>query len=202
MERLLRGYRRFREEAWPEYRRLFEHLAEQGQRPRTLVVACADSRVDPALVFGAGPGELFIIRNVANLVPPYGPDKAHHGTSAALEFGVRALEVEDLIVLGHGLCGGVQALLQGAPPLLTDFIVPWISVAAKARERVLACAAEDPQLEGEHAVIRLSLENLLTFPWIKERVDAGLLRLTGAHFDIRFGKLTLLGEDGRFAAVE
>lgn len=202
MDRLLRGYRRFREESWPEYRRLFEHLAEQGQRPRTLIVACVDSRVDPGMIFGAGPGELFIVRNVANLVPPYGPDQAYHGTSAALEFGVKALEVEDIIVLGHGLCGGVNALLNGAPPTLSDFLIPWISVANRARDRVLACDAVDPQLEGEHEVVRLSVENLKTFPWIAERVEAGMLRLTGAHFDIRYGRLTLLQPDGAFTAVE
>lgn len=202
MDKLLRGYRRFRAESWPEYRRLFEHLADQGQRPRTLVVACADSRVDPAMVFGAGPGELFIVRNVANLVPPYAPDTATHGTSAALEFGVRALEVENLIVLGHGLCGGVHALLEGVPSNLSDFVLPWIGLAAKARERVLACDGVDQQLEGEHAVVRLSIENLRTFPWIAERVDAGQLHLAGAHFDIRFGVLTMLQPDGSFAAVE
>ena len=110
MQHLLDGYARFRESAWPERRALFERLAAQGQRPRTMVIACSDSRVDPAMIFSAGPGELFVVRNVANLVPPYQPDGNYHGTSAALEFGVCNLEVQDLIVLGHGLCGGVQAL--------------------------------------------------------------------------------------------
>ena len=200
-DRLLRGYRRFREESWPEYRRLFEHLADQGQRPNTLIIACVDSRVDPGMIFGAGPGELFIVRNVANLVPPYAPDQAYHGTSAALEFGVKALEVQDIIVLGHGLCGGVKALLNGAPPSLSDFLIPWISLAGAARDRVLRCDAVDQQLEGEHEVIRLSVANLLTFPWIAERVKAGTLRLSGAHFDIRFGKLTMLQPDSAFAEV-
>src|SRR5665213_1278838 len=113
METLLAGYRRFRARGWPEQRRLFESLAENGQRPKALVVACVDSRVDPAMIFDAAPGELLTVRNVANLVPPYAPDAAYHGTSAALEFGVRVLEVPRILVLGHGLCGGVQALLEG-----------------------------------------------------------------------------------------
>ncbi len=208
---LIEGYRRFRDTAWPEHRHRYEGLAERGQRPRTLVVGCSDSRVDPQLIFGAGPGELFVVRNVANLVPPYQPDSAYHGTSAALEFGVRGLEVLNLIVLGHGLCGGVAALMSGAPlpgaPMsdepghLSDFVLPWMRLAAPARERALACTPEDSQLEGEHAVVRLSLDNLRTFPWIAEREQAGLLALSGAHFDVRHGRLTVLQPDGRFLPV-
>jgi carbonic anhydrase len=202
MQNLLAGYRRFRETAWPERRHLFEHLAEHGQRPHSMVVACSDSRVDPATIFDAGPGEMFVVRNVANLVPPYHPDGACHGTSAALEFGVRALLVRHLIVLGHGLCGGVRALLEGVPPLLGDFVGPWIVSAEKARHRVLECTPADVPLAGEQEVIRLSLANLLTFPWIAERVAAGTLHLHGAHFDVRTGVLALMDADGGFRAVE
>ena len=166
-----------------------------------MVIACADSRVDPAMVFDTGPGEIFVVRNVANLVPPYAPDGGAHGTSAALEFGVLSLQVRDLVVLGHGLCGGIQALLEGVPAPLGGFLGPWIGLAGRARARVLACAPADPQLAGEHAGIELSLENLLGFPWIAERVADGRLRLHGAHFDVRSGILTLRQPGGGFAVV-
>jgi carbonic anhydrase len=197
MDGFIRGYRRFRDSVWPERRRLFESLADRGQRPQTMVIACSDSRVDPAMIFDAGPGELFVVRNVANLVPPCQPDGTYHGTSAAIEFGVLGLEVCDLIVLGHGLCGGIRVLLQGAPAPLGDFLTPWIEVAAPAR-RVLECAPADPQLACEHAAVQLSLANLKTFPWVAERVADGRLRLHGAHFDIRTGILAMLGTDGSF----
>ena len=202
MERLLDGYHRFRDGQWPVRRRLFEALADEGQQPRAMVVSCADSRVDPGMIFDAGPGELFVVRNIAALVPPYAPDSAHHGTSAAVEFGVRVLQVRDLLVMGHGLCGGVRALLEGTPPEASDFVAPWIGIAAPARRAALRCddgAAR--QLCGEQEVVKLSLENLLTFPWIAEPVRTGTLRLHGAHFDIRFGRLSLLGADGQFETV-
>lgn len=200
MQHLLDGYARFRETAWPERRALFERLAAQGQRPRTMVIACSDSRVDPAMIFDAGPGELFVARNVANLVPPYQPDGSYHGTSAALEFGVCSLEVQDLIVMGHGLCGGIQALLSDTASM-GDFVGPWIHLAERARRQVLACDAPDRQLAGEHAVVRVSLENLQSFPWVARRVAAGTLRLHGAHFDVRSGVLTILQPSGVFAPV-
>jgi carbonic anhydrase len=202
MDKLLSGYRRFRRDRWPERRRQFETLADTGQQPRALVVSCADSRVDPAMIFDAGPGELFVVRNVANLVPPYAPDGAYHGTSAALEFAVRILEVPDILVMGHAMCGGVRALLEGAPGDASDFIASWIGLAAPARERVLARTdVLDRQLCCEHETIRLSLENLLTFPWIASRLAAGTLRLHGAHFGIRAGELSVLDEHGCFVSV-
>lgn len=202
METLIAGYGRFRAAGWPERRQIFESLAEGGQHPKALVVACIDSRVDPAMIFDAGPGEMLTVRNVANLVPPYAPDAAYHGTSAALEFGVRVLEVPHLIVLGHGLCGGVQALLEGAPETARDFIAPWMSIAEPARVRALRCSsAEERQRCCEHEVIKISLANLMTFPWIAERVAAGTLALHGAWFAIRSGILTMLQPDGSFAPV-
>ena len=200
MQHLLDGYARFRQSAWPERRALFERLAAQGQRPRAMVIACSDSRVDPAMIFGAGPGELFVVRNVANLIPPYQPDGSYHGTSAALEFGVCTLEVQDLIVMGHGLCGGVQALLSDTAPQ-GDFVGPWIRLAERARGRVLACDAPDQQLAGEHAMVCVALENLASFPWIASRVAAGTLRLHGAHFDVRSGVLATLQPDGSFVSA-
>jgi carbonic anhydrase len=202
MESLLAGYWRFRATAWPARRRVFERLAEQGQRPRALAIGCVDSRVDPAMIFDAGPGELLIVRNVANLVPPYAPDAAAHGTSAALEFGVCVLEVPHLIVLGHGLCGGVRTLLEGPPESARDFVGPWMSIAEPARLRTLSCT--DPaarQLACEHEVIKLSLANLMTFPWIAERVARGSLRLHGMWFAIHSGELTRLQPDGSFQPV-
>ena len=203
MERLLEGYRRFRNAAWPERRRLFESLAERGQQPRTMVVACADSRVDPGMIFDAGPGELFIVRNIAALVPPYAPDGAYHGTSAALEFGVRVLEVHDLVVLGHGLCGGVRGLLRGVPDTAKDFVASWLAIAAAVRPLALVCdSPDDQQLCGEYEVVKLSLTNLRRFPWIAEREASGSLVLHGAHFDVRTGRLSVLGDDGWFAVVD
>ena len=202
MDGLLNGYARFRAGAWPERKRMFERLAERGQAPRAMVIACADSRVDPGMIFDAGPGELFVVRNVANLVPPYAPDGAHHATSAALEFGVRVLRVGHLIVMGHGMCGGIAALIDGAPPQATDFLVPWINIAAKARERVLACDdGTDPQLALEQAAVALSLENLRGYPWIAERLADGSMELHGGHFDVRHGILNLLDPDGTFRPV-
>jgi carbonic anhydrase len=206
MDKLIAGYRRFRAEQWPERRTVFERLADGGQAPRTMVIACSDSRVDPTMIFGAEPGELFVLRNVANLVPPYEPDSAFHATSAALEFAVRVLEVEDVIVMGHAMCGGIKVLLEGAPHPAGDFLVPWMRIAEPAKHRALANATTggphtDVQTACERETIKLSLEHLLTFPWIADRVAAGTLRLTGMSFDIRSGVLTMLRPDGVFAPV-
>ena len=142
MQELLAGYRRFREEIWPREQARFEALAAVGQSPKTMVIACSDSRVDPQMIFAAAPGDMFVVRNVANLVPPYMPDAAFHGTSAALEFAVRVLRVERVVVLGHAQCGGVRALLEGAPPAAQDFVAGWMSIARAAR--AAACAATPP----------------------------------------------------------
>lgn len=201
LQDLFEGYRRFRAEIWPERRKLFENLARNGQSPRALVIACSDSRVDPAMVFNAAPGELFIVRNVANLVPPYKPDGDYHGTSAALEFAVCVLEVPRIIVLGHGMCGGVQALLRGFPPGAKDFVEPWMNgIAAEARQRTLLCTsadAEQAQAQCELETVKLSVRNLMTFPWVRERVESGRLRIHGGSFDIRTGVLSQL-VDGVF----
>ena len=203
MDQLLSGYQRFRRDRWPERRRAYEILADTGQHPRALVLSCADSRVDPATIFDAGPGELFVVRNVANLVPPYAaPDGTWPGTSAAVEFAIRILEVPDILVMGHGLCGGVRALLAGAPAEASDFIAPWIALAAPAKARALAqTGTEDLQLCCEHETIKLSLENLSTYPWIASRIAAGTLRMSGAHFDVRTGELSVLDEGGGFQTV-
>jgi carbonic anhydrase len=202
MDGLLKGYRRFRRDTWPNRRRLFERLADAGQQPRAMVITCADSRVDPSMIFDTSPGELFVVRNVASLVPRYAPDTAHHGTSAALEFGVRVLNVPDLVVMAHALCGGVRALLEGRPPQASDFVAQWMAIAEPAKQRTIAHAERSEwQLRCEHETVKLTLDTLLTFPWIADRVAAGRLRLHGAHFDIRSGALSLLGENAEFAPV-
>ena len=201
MERFIAGYRRFRAGQWPERRATFESLARQGQSPPAMVVACSDSRVDPAMIFSAGPGELFIVRNVANLVPPYHPDAEPHATSAALEFAVRNLEIADLIVLGHGMCGGIQALLSGTEGATGDFLGPWMGVAQRAKERAMLCEPAERQNVCEQEAVKLSLDNLLTFPWIAARVAEGRLKLHGASFDIRTGVLSLLQPDGNFVSA-
>ena len=202
MDDLIDGYRRFRADHWPAERARYEALATRGQRPRTLVVSCSDSRVDPQTVFGAGPGELFIIRNVAGLVPPYQPDANHHGTSAALEFGVRVLGVARVVVLGHAQCGGVQAMVEGAPRGDLDFVEAWMGIAAPVLSARPAPADGNDRLgHYEKEVVRLSLANLATFPWVAEAVAAGRLQLLGFRFDIHTGVLTRLSGDA-FVPVE
>jgi len=197
MDALIEGYRRFRAETWPQARARFEELAAQGQRPRTMVIACSDSRVDPQMIFSAGPGELFVLRNVANLVPPYMPDATFHGTSAAVEFAVRVLHVERIVVMGHALCGGVNALLRGAPPEAQDFVAGWMTIAQKARAVALRCDTPEAQQEAcEHEAVRISLANQLTFPWVADAVQAGSLTLHGAHFGVATGRLVLVDRDG------
>lgn len=195
MDRLIEGYRRFRENVWPAERARYERLAEKGQRPEAMVIACSDSRVDPQTVFSAVPGQLFMVRSVAGLVPPYGPDMGYHGTSAALEYGVRVLKVSRVVVLGHAQCGGVRAMLDGAAEA-TDFVAQWMAIA----EPALRCArqatpGEDVLSRCETEVLRLSLANLLTFPWIAEEVKAGRLQVQGFHFGIQSGVLAQLDGD-------
>ena len=161
MDTLIEGYRRFRSEVWPAERARYESLARKGQRPETLVIACSDSRVDPQTVFGAVPGELFVVRNVAGLVPPYQPDPGHHGTSAALEYAVRVLKVSRIVVLGHAQCGGVKAMVEGAPEEARDFVAPWMQIAADAlkpeaagaQDRRPARATTRPRWCGSHSRI-------------------------------------------------
>jgi len=196
LDRLLDGYRRFRADVWPTERARYERLAEGGQRPQTLVVACSDSRVDPQTVFGAAPGEMFVVRNVAGLVPPFHPDAGYHGTSAALEFAVRVLEVNRIVVLGHAQCGGVRAMVEGAPEMARDFVEPWMAMAEPVLRRIpKGIEGADILSYCEAEVVRLSLANLATFPWIAEGVDAGRLTLHGFRFDIRTGMLTRLEGD-------
>ena len=202
MDRLLEGYRRFRAGVWPAERARYEALARDGQRPETLVVACSDSRVDPQTVFGAVPGELFVVRNVAGLVPPYEPDQGCHGTSAALEYGVCVLKVARVVVLGHAQCGGVRAMVEGVPKEAADFVGPWTAIAQPALRPLPKHIHPDDILSHYEAeVVRLSLANLSTFPWIADAVAAGRLALHGFSFDIHTGEMMKLESD-RILPVE
>ena len=203
MDELLDGYRRFRDSGLATHRSRMRALASEGQRPRALIVACSDSRADPAMVFDTAPGELFVVRNVANLVPPYDPDGDFHGTSAALEFGVRVLEVPHLIVMGHQKCGGIHALVHGFPEQVQDFVKPWMRMAQPAVDAARAAGTPEEEIDDvcEHETVKLSLANLRTFPWIAEREAAGLLTLHGFRFGISDGMLERLDPDGSFSAV-
>ncbi len=196
MDPLLEGYRRFRKEIWPAERARYEALARWGQSPETMVISCSDSRVDPQTVFGAVPGEMFVVRNIAGIVPPYEPGTgSHHGTSAAIEFGVRVLKVSRLVVLGHAQCGGVRAMALGAPAEARDFVASWVDIAKPA---ISAARGDETQRleEIEAAVVRLSLANLMDFPWVAEAVAAGRLTLHGYRFDIHTGVLSRIDADG------
>ena len=207
IEKLVEGFKRFRSHYYEENRALFDGLTKQGQSPKTLVVGCCDSRVDPAIVTDCGPGDLFIIRNVANLVPPFETSGNYHGTSAALEFGVRNLEVENIIVLGHAQCGGIRALMNQAPGIgqQESFLPGWMNVASHARNRVLLRmngeSMETQVRACEQEAILVSLDNLLTFPWIMKRVAQKKLTLHGWYFDLEHGELLRFNPDSnRFEA--
>jgi carbonic anhydrase len=201
MEHLIEGYRAYRAQRWPELRDLHKHLAEKGQSPKTLVIACADSRVDPATIFNAGPGELFVVRNVANLAPPFEQGAGYHGVSAAIEFAVTQLKVETILVMGHAQCGGVAAALQQRPRDPHSFLDAWIGLLDKAKARI---AGHDgsAQTALEHESIRVTLENLVTFPFVADAVAAGALTLVGARYGVADGGLELLnGETGAFEPI-
>lgn len=200
-EQLRAGYRAFLGARFAAEHSRYRELAQSGQRPKIMLIGCCDSRVAPEVIFDARPGEIFVVRNVANLVPPYAPDGRVHATSAALEFGVCVLEVRDLIVMGHAMCGGIRALLEGSPMPADDFLGSWMSVAESAKRRVLESAPADPQAACEQEAVKLSLDNLRSFPWIRQRIDAGSLRTHGATFDIRSGVLSQLRPNGRFEPV-
>jgi carbonic anhydrase len=197
---LLDGYRRFRAQRLPTERERYRRLAEAGQRPPTMVVACVDSRSGPETVFDAGPGELFIVRNVAALVPVYTPDNRFGSVSAALEYAVLGLGVRSIVVMGHGRCGGVEAALDTGKPLSsTDFMGAWISGLRDLADELDPTDWADParyRRALEYRSVEQSLVNLTTFPWIRSRVRGGSLTLAGAWFDIGIGELHELAAAG------
>lgn len=201
-ETLLNGYRNFMSGRYVDERERYRVLADQGQKPHTLVVACCDSRSAPETIFDAGPGELFVVRNVANMVPPYEPDGQYHSTSAALEFAVQALRVRDIIVMGHGRCGGIRAALDpNAEPLSPgDFIGKWmglVSTAAGQIQNNSVMTASERQTALERISIRNSISNLRTFPCVKILEERGKLQIHGAWFDIANGELWVMDPETR-----
>ena len=208
LTQLIEGYRRFRATDWQRERERWSELAE-GQSPQVMILSCADSRVDPAQIFDARPGEMFVARNIAALAPPYETSRGFHGVSAALEFAVTQLNVAAILVMGHGLCGGCAAALTGqfddTEPGEGHFIADWVRMLSEARDQVRARHEgldRDAFLDMEREAVKVSLANLRTFPWIAERERAGELQLHGAHFSIAEGRLYMLDEaEGDFRPV-
>lgn len=202
---LIAGYRRFRRSRYREARELFHRLRD-GQQPATMIIACADSRADPSMIFDAAPGELFTVRNVAALVPPFDDSGGLHGVSAAVEFAVTALKVRQIVVMGHGGCGGIAASLAAAAdrPVGT-FIAPWVELAAPARDAVMQDSTidrRDWQEAVEHGAVGQSLKNLLSFPFVRAAVERGDLTMNGAWFSIGKGELHWRdAETGAFSVV-
>lgn len=208
LDGLIDGYRRFRETGWTPRRERWEQL-RQGQEPQVMIIACSDSRVDPAQIFDADPGEMFVVRNVAAMVPPFEPTPGHHGVSAALEFAVQVLKVKEILVMGHGMCGGCRAALtqelHEKEPGEGGFIADWIRLLDEARAPVaaeLGTTGRTAERAMEQAAVKVSLANLRTFPCIRRKERDGALRLRGAFFAISDGLLHLLDEaSGKFEPV-
>lgn len=205
-EKLESGFRRFRDELYPRHKATYERLADKGQKPHTLVIGCSDSRVDPSAIFDAGPGELFVVRNVANLVPPFETDGGFHGVSAAVEFAVGSLKVSNILVMGHRQCGGVHACASGHSPSDSIFIGHWISALhpalAESRAELGTHAPTDAVADDlELRAIRHSIERLKTYPFVQKALENGQLALHGARFGVADGELEWMDEDGRFTNV-
>jgi carbonic anhydrase len=200
LSKLIEGYRRFRENDWAGERERWSELAE-GQSPQVMILSCADSRVDPAQIFDGRPGEMFVVRNIGALAPPYETSEGFHGVSAALEFAVDQLKVGEIVVMGHGFCGGCAAALTGAfedtPHGEGHFIADWVRMLSSARDQVRSRHAELDRaafLDMEWEAVKVSLANLRTFPWIAQLERDGQLKLHGAHFSVSEGRLYLLDE--------
>ncbi|PHS40810.1 MAG: carbonate dehydratase [Robiginitomaculum sp.] len=205
---LISGYQSFRAGAYTKQKDLYEELGTQGQSPDVLVIACVDSRVSPSTIFGAHPGEIFVLRNVANIVPPYDPRAGYHGTSAAIEFAVSNMKVSAIMVMGHESCGGVNAFLSSldeepAKDGEHSFLGSWIQILDAAHKRFMASNTPqaDQQKLMEYAGVRQSMLNLMSFPFVEKAVLAGDLSLQGAYFSIIEGRLLFANEDGVFAEV-
>jgi carbonic anhydrase len=193
---LVEGYHRFRADAYPKQKARFDSLASEGQAPPVMIISCCDSRVDPATVFDTMPGQVFALRNVANLVPPFEQGGGLHGVSAAIEFGVLGLEVRHIVVLGHAQCGGIRASLSRSDAVENglNFVSTWMGLISDARDAVIATNTDDAQHQLELAAVKVSLNNLRSFPFIATREQAGTLKLHGAYFGIAEGCLHVLDE--------
>ena len=194
--KILTGYENFRDKYVHGDNDVLQYLSDYGQKPKTMVVACCDSRVDPALIFQCDPGDLFVVRNVANIVPPYEKDDLHHGTSAALEFAIKSLKINDLILLGHSQCGGIQALLHShhhpeSELHQNDFINNWVSLVET--DHLEEISPDDPD-EYAKLALKKSHENCLTFPWIREKIRQEKLIIHLWFFDIKFGQIFAYSE--------
>ena len=193
-DKLVEGFRKFKRTTFRRERGKYRRLA-QGQTPKVLVIGCSDSRVSPSVVFGTQPGDIFVARNIANIVPPHDPDGRPRSIGAVVEYAVKVLKVTDIVVKGHARCGGVAALVSraaGLPP--TDYLKPWVEVAEPARKLFPPdfdeLSPDEQRLVSEQAVIQNSMMNLSGFPWVRERMDTGELRIHGWHFDFEHGVLT------------
>lgn len=200
---LLDGYKSFMSDRYDPEQGRYRELADKGQSPTTMIIACCDSRAAPETIFSAGPGEMFVLRNVANLVPTFQPDGGQHGTSAAIEFAVAALEISNIVVMGHGRCGGIKAALDpDAGPLAQgDFIGKWMGMLAPVAEEVskyTLLTNRERQTMLERFSIRNSISNLRTFPYVKKLEEEGKLAVHGAWFDISTGELWVMNDDGDF----
>ncbi len=207
LAKLLEGYKRFRDGAWRSDREEYERLG-RGQEPGVMIIGCADSRVDPATIFDTVPGQTFVVRNVANLVPPYMPGGGVHGVSAALEFAVKSLKVKYILVMGHGGCGGIRASLQSATTdPVGEFVGPWVQIANGPRDKVIhenpGASLDELADKLELEAINHSIRNLMTFPFVREAVEAGELFLHGGWFAIASGELHWRDpETGSFRVVK
>ncbi|MDV7337956.1 carbonic anhydrase [Terasakiella sp. A23] len=197
-EKLKKGYKEFQEKYFQEYKDMYLDLCLNGQKPKTLLISCSDSRVDPSIILQTEPGELFAVRNVGNLVPPYKVDDSHHGVSSALEYGVNVLQVENIMIMGHAHCGAIQAAIDtenNPDELGTEFVHNWVRIAQDTFKNPQCCAASinagnrNPH-EVEQASIVNSMKNLETFPFIKKRIEEGSLKIYGLYFHIETGELS------------
>jgi len=200
---LLDGYKSFMSDRYDPEQGRYRELADKGQSPTTMIIACCDSRAAPETIFSAGPGELFVLRNVANLVPTFEPDGGQHGTSAAIEFAVNALKISNIVIMGHGRCGGIKAALNpaGAPLAQGDFIGKWMSMLAPVSDavsRYTLLTDKERQTMLERFSIRHSISNLRTFPYVRKLEEEGKLAVHGAWFDISTGELWVMNSDGDF----
>ena len=195
-EHLIDGYRTFASQRLPTEQNRYRELSERGQSPTVLLIGCCDSRVSPEVIFDVGPGELFVVRNVANLVPVFQPDGGAHGVSAALEYAVQVLKVKHVVVLGHAQCGGIKAFIDDIDPLSPgDFIGKWMQMFIKPGEKVSQREHESRQeftTRIEKAAVFRSLENLMTFPFVRNAVERGDMSLHGAYFGVAEGSLFVL----------
>lgn len=197
---LVGGYKKFRALEFQDQKSLYESLGTEGQDPDVMILSCADSRVDPTDIFHAYPGEMFVVRNVANMMPPLQKREGYHGTASAIEYGVKALNVKAIVVLGHESCGGAAGCLHGIGDAQFDYVGSWVELLEPAKQVVLAAEPDNADRLMEHETVKLSISNLMTYPFIRERVEAGELDLIGMWFSIISAKLMML-EKGEWREV-